>query len=230
MIVQQGDHLQHLLIVFVVAKSLAVSLQKRHIVGDGKFTAEFVDIYGFIVGMNVAETKVLSGQKFGDVVLLIQKDDGSVHPALKGSHQGQGWVGVIDDLGEKLLLKDQIGFQKQSIVLQKIILCQVERIDVVGGIIDRIFQKNHRGMYGESSDKGAQLLPLVTGHKDNLFETIAVQLTQHTLNHRHTIDGNHALGLVFRQLFQTPAHSGSQYDSLHRGLLSCSKNIKFINY
>lgn len=44
-IVEQRYHAQHLLIIFVVAQGLAVSIEERNILTARKLTAELIDVY-----------------------------------------------------------------------------------------------------------------------------------------------------------------------------------------
>ena len=143
-VIEHRDYAQDLLVVFVFAQRFDISLQEWHILVFGEFPTELVDVDGLVVASDLIVTEALLGNKRVDSVVLVEQHAGAVHPTLVFVHEGQIRSGVVEQEIKNRVLKDQVGFQKERVFAAEPFLCQRERIDVVGTIIQGIVDEYDR--------------------------------------------------------------------------------------
>ena len=214
-VIQHGDDPQDLLIIFVVAQGLGVRLQEGDVVGLGKVAAELIDIDGLIVLAGLLELEALPRNEGLDAVICPQLHAGAVHPALVLVHQSQRLPGVVQQLVDDGVLKDQIRLKQQGIILAEVVLGQGQRIDVVGLVVNGVMDIDNRRPDAQGVDVLHELLALIAHHDDDAGQMAALDLMEHPVDQGHAVDLYHALGPVLGQLLQAFAHARCQYDCLH---------------
>ena len=135
---QLGDDLENLLIILVVPKGGAVGFKEGNIVGSQKLLAEPIDVHRLIVGIGIGEAELALVEKRLDSVLAIEGDDRSVHPRPPRSDQNGIRRRESRELLQDAVLDDQIRFKKKRILLEQVFFGQIEGVDVVGLVIDRV--------------------------------------------------------------------------------------------
>ena len=181
------DDAQHLLVVLVVAERLDVGLEERHVVRAREGLRELVDVDGLVVLVDVGVLELLAGHERNDVVVLVDLDDGAVHPALVLVHERERGARVLHEVAQDAVLgeDDDAGVDAELV------------LDAGG------------------EDEGTQLLGLVAVDDDDAPEPELVKLGERSLDERHAVDLDHALGVAGGERLQALAHACCEDDRLH---------------
>ncbi len=80
--IYEGDHTQHLLVVFVLAEHLYIGLEEREVAIGNEFARELIDIHRLVVAVGVVVVERLLGDEVYDIVVIVDLDHCSVHPGV----------------------------------------------------------------------------------------------------------------------------------------------------
>jgi hypothetical protein len=88
-VLQEGQDLEDLLVVFVFSPGCHVGLQEGNVVIPHEGPGELVDVYGFVVVLDVAPLEVGLVDDAYDLVVVVQHGHRAVHPALELGYDRQ---------------------------------------------------------------------------------------------------------------------------------------------
>ena len=168
--------------------------------GPGKFTAELVEIHRLVVMVNIGKAELASRNHGLDVVLVREEQAGAVHPGLVFGRQGQAVPGVLHQAAQHGVVKNDVGLQKQGILLQKVFPGKKQGINIVGLVIDGILHIFYGGGNIQGINMAYELLPLVANNQHNAGEPQLVQLSQGPVDEGGAAYLYHALCVVLGQL------------------------------
>ena len=206
-LVQERDDLQYLLIVFVIAQGLAVSHKERDIFVAREVLAELVDINRLVIGILTVELECLLGDEIGNAVLLVERDDGAVHPALiLGNHRQVGGR-VVYQSWQDTVGEDQVRLEQDRLILHEELFRQVERVDVVCLVVDRVRDVDDGRVMDLVAQQISHFLAFVANHDDDSFQGKAFQLSDHAFDQGLFVHFDHALRVLAGQLAKALTHS-----------------------
>ena len=205
--VQERDHLQNLLIIFIIAQGLAVSHKERDIFVAREFLAELIDIDRLIVGILLVELECLLGDEIGNAVFLVERDNGTVHPALIFGDNRQVGSRVVHQSRQDTVGKDQVRLEQDRLILHEEFFRQVERVDVVCLVVDRVRDVDDGRVMDLVAQQISHFLAFVANHDDDSFQGKAFQLSDHAFDQGLFVHFDHALRVLAGQLAKALTHS-----------------------
>ena len=139
MAVQERYDAQHIFVVFVVAYSLGIGFEERHILRLRELPAELIDIDRLIVIIRLVIVEGSLRYEVDDIVLAVYSHHRSIHPCLVLGDEGEVGVGIVCQEFEHAVVKDQVALNEQCVVFLQFVLRKGQRIDIVGLVVDGIF-------------------------------------------------------------------------------------------
>ena len=203
MTVQQGDDAQHVLVVLIIAHGLGVGIEERHILLLEELAAELIDVHRFIITIDIGIVEGLLRDEVHDILVFIEAHHRTVHPRLVLCHEGEIGIGVFEDHGEEAIAEDEVALYQEGIVLLELLLDHRERVDVVGLVVDGVFDEVdvECGMWNEEGglDIFLQFFSFIAYYDDDAGEGECRQLSQEAVDKSHAVHGYHTLRVLLRQ-------------------------------
>ena len=91
---------------------MAVGLQEWDIVRLSEVLAEFVDVYGLEVALNIGVAEFILRDEALYALLLVERHDGAIHPALILIHKREVGIWLLDNASQHAWLEDEVRLQE----------------------------------------------------------------------------------------------------------------------
>ena len=167
---------QHLFVVLVIAQRTRIRLKERHVTRRREVLAEFVDVDGLVVVFDLFEIKLFAGNEGFDRIVRSDLDAGTVHPTLILVNERQRLIRIVEQHVKHRVFKDQIGLEQYRVLSTEKFIRQIQRVNVVRLVIDRIVNEHNRRPHVERCNVIDELLPFVAHDYDDLRQMFFIEL------------------------------------------------------
>ena len=215
MAVEKRDDAQHILVIFIVAHRLGVSLKERHIFRLCKLFGEFVDVHRLVVLVHILVVERSFRHKVHDIILAVDTHHRAVHPRFILRHQRQVGERIVHQFGEQRIVENQVALNQQRVVGLQLLLRQCQRVDIVGFFVHGIVDVFYLQPLVFRAQIVHQFLPFVAHHNHHAREVQLRELVERTVDKRRTVHLHHALRVAFSVFAEAFAHAGGKNNGLH---------------
>ena len=181
--------------------------------------AELIQIDGLVIKLDIRVLERLLRNKIYDIMLIVYPHHRSVHPSLVFRYQRNVRMRILHYEGEHPVIQNKVRLYQQSIIFEQLVLGKCKRIDVVGLVIDRVFDILDIESAGITvTDMLHKVITLVSYHDDDSRQIQAAQLSQKPVDQSDSVDLHHAFGVIFGKFLQTLTHACGKNYCLHNYL------------
>ena len=186
-----------------------IRLQKRDIFVRGKFPAEFIDIYRFVILFCTGIIKIFLLDELYNIPVFIQCAYRSVHPVFIFGHYRQIGHPILYQTLYNGRLIDQIRLQEHRVISAQVVSGQIQGIDIIAGVVYSIVYKFKINILHMVQRIFHQFCSMVSNHQYHLMYPGSFQGITGMLQQCFSRDPDHAFCLILCVFLQPLPHTCS---------------------